>query len=173
MKQIKLINLEDVSEQYVEKYWVRKAARAIVFDDDGLVALLHATKNHYYKLPGGGIEAGETNEEALKRECKEEIGCDIEIVSELGFTVEYRKKYNLNQTSYCYIVKLVGEKGVPNLEQDEIDEGFETVWFSIGDALKKVQQSDTIKYEAQYMVTRDIVLLETAINHIKDNFRIK
>jgi hypothetical protein len=60
-----------------------------------------------------------------------------------------------------------------NLEQDEIDEGFETVWFSIGDALKKVQQSDTIKYEAQYMVTRDIVLLETAINHIKDNFRIK
>ena len=162
MNQIKIINLENVSDDEACKFWVRKAARAIVFDDDGLVALLHATNNHYYKLPGGGIEKGETNEEALKRECREEIGCDIKINGELGFTVEYRKKYNLNQTSFCYIAKVVGEKGIPKLEPDEIEEGFQTVWFTIEEALKKVKASDTTKYEAPYMVTRDISLLEAA-----------
>ena len=161
MQQIKLINLENVSDNEADKFAVRKAARAVVFDKDGLVALLHATKNHYYKLPGGGIEPGETNEEALKRECKEEIGCDIEIAGELGFTVEYRKKYNLNQTSFCYIAKVVGEKGVPQLEPDEIAEGFETVWLPIGEAIKKVKESTPTVYDGPYMVARDTAILES------------
>ena len=74
MNQIKLINLENVSEEELKEYWVRKTARAIVFDEQNFVALIHATKNFYYKLPGGGIETGETKEDALKRECLEEIG---------------------------------------------------------------------------------------------------
>ena len=162
MKQIKIINLENVSEDEVSKYSVREAARAIVFDDNKLVALLHATKNHYYKLPGGGIEKGENNEEALKRECREEIGCDVEIVEDLGLIVEYRKKFKVKQTSYCYIAKLVGEKGVPNLEPDEIEEGFETVWLSFEDAMNKVKESETLNYASPYMISRDLAFFEAA-----------
>ena len=163
MKQIAFINLENVSEIEASEYKVRNAARAIVFDNDGMVALLNATKEHYYKLPGGGIEKGEDNETALKRECNEEIGCDIKIIKELGSTLEYRKKYNLKQTSYCYIAKLVGEKGVPHLEQDEINEGFETVWLPLAEALKKVRESKPTVYEGSYMVSRDTALLEAAV----------
>ena len=162
MKQIKLINLENVSESQANKYKIRNAARAIVFDENKLVALLHATKNYYYKLPGGGIEDGEDNEIALRRECKEEIGCDIEIIRELGFTLEYRKKYNLKQTSYCYIAKVVGEKRQPNLTESEIDEGFTTVWLSLEDAIKKIQESKPTTYEGPYMVARDTALLQAA-----------
>jgi 8-oxo-dGTP pyrophosphatase MutT (NUDIX family) len=168
MKQIKLVNIENVSEEEALEYSVRKAARAIVFDDDKNIALLHATKNFYYKLPGGGIEEGESSEEALRRECIEEIGCKVEIVEELGLVMEYRKKYKLNQTSYCYIAKLVGEKGIPNLEPDEIEEGFETVWLSIGEAIKKVKESQPTVYSGPYMVTRDVALLEEAIDIIKN-----
>jgi len=167
MDLIKLINIENVSEDEVKKYWIRNAARAIVFDNEGLIALLYATKNHYYKLPGGGIEKEETNEEALKRECLEEIGCNIEIIGELGFTVEYRKKYNLNQISYCYVAKIVSEKGTPRLEKDEIEEGFQTIWLSIQDAIKKIKDSSTSDYEAPYMVARDTALLNEFAAKIK------
>ena len=167
MQQIKLINLENVSDNEADKFAVRKAARAVVFDKDGLVALLHATKNHYYKLPGGGIEPGETKEQALNRECREEIGCDIEITGELGCTIEYRKKYNLKQTSFCYIAKVAGEKGEPKLEQDEIEEGLEAIWLPIGEALTKVKDSQLNIYESQYIVSRDTALLEAAIKNTK------
>jgi 8-oxo-dGTP pyrophosphatase MutT (NUDIX family) len=160
MKQIKLINLENVSDEEADNYRIREAARAIVFDDDKLVALLYSTINHYYKLPGGGIEIGETKEDALKRECQEEIGCNIDIISEVGLTVEYRKQFGLKQISYCYLAKLIGEKGNPTLEPDEIEEGFKTVWLPLSEALISVKESKPTIYEGPYMVSRDTALLE-------------
>jgi 8-oxo-dGTP pyrophosphatase MutT (NUDIX family) len=160
MEKITLVNLENVSDQESASYRVREAARAIVFDDNNLVALLHATKNEYYKLPGGGIEAGENKIEALKRECLEEIGCNVEITRELGFIVEYRKESKLKQISYCYIAKLVGEKGAVNLTENEIEEGFKTVWLSLKEALKVLEQSKPITYEGPYMVSRDYSFLK-------------
>ena len=52
----------------------RKAVRAVVFDDENKVALINVLNRSYYKLPGGGIEESESMEDALKRECLEEIG---------------------------------------------------------------------------------------------------
>ncbi len=167
MEQIKLINIRNVSDEEADGYKIREAARAIVFDSNKLVALLHATKTFYYKLPGGGIEKGETKEEALKRECLEEIGCNVKITGELGLTVEYRKEFNLKQISYCYIAELVGEKGVPHLEKDEAEEGFETVWVSLDEAIKKVKESKPIVLDGPYMVTRDLALLQSAKEKIK------
>ena len=162
MEQVKLINPRNISEEEVKKYKIREAARAVVFDGNGLVALLYATKTFYYKLPGGGIEKGETNEQALKRECVEEIGCNVKIIDELGMTVEYRKEFNIKQISYCYIANLVGEKGNPHLEKDEAEEGFETIWVSLDDAIKKVKESRPTVLDGPYMVERDLALLQTA-----------
>ena len=164
MNQITLINPENVSEKEVSDYKTRGASRAVVFDSDKNVALLHATKYNYYKLPGGGIEEGESPEVALKRECLEEIGCTVEIKKDLGTILEYRKKYSLKQTSYCYIANVVGEKGTPQLMEDEIEEGFQTVWMPIGEAFRRVSDSKKEVYEAQYMIARDVVIIETAIS---------
>ncbi len=166
MNQMALINPENVSDEESFNYKVREASRAVIFDDDKNIALLHATKYNYYKLPGGGIEKGEDPERALRRECMEEIGCNVKITKDLGTILEYRKKYNLKQISYCYIGNVIGEKGVSQLMDNEIEEGFETVWFPIKNALDKVRNGKKEVYEAQYMIARDTIILEKALQTI-------
>lgn len=163
MKLLKLINPENVSEEEVKNYKVREAGRAVVFDEDGKIALLHVTKKNYYKLPGGGVEDGEDKIIALKRECQEEIGCDVEVVSEIGSIVEYRKMFTLKQTSYCYLAKVKGKKGVPEFTNSEKRNGFENVWLHYDEALKALIESKALNNEGRdYIVPRDKTFLEKA-----------
>lgn len=141
----------------------RRAARGVVFDHEGKIALLHATKNGYHKLPGGGIEGEEDPISAFKRETLEEIGCAITDIRPLGMIEEYRNKFELHQISDCYAAQLEGEKGVPHLEPDEIAEGFETVWVELPDALQILNAETTNQlYESRFIVARDIAILKAA-----------
>lgn len=59
---------------------IRNSAKAVIIQDGKLLC----TKNEdqfgiFYLLPGGGQEKFETLSEALRRECREEIGAEIEI----------------------------------------------------------------------------------------------
>ncbi|MEK7564351.1 MAG: NUDIX domain-containing protein [Patescibacteria group bacterium] len=168
MKLLKLINPENVSEEEVKSYPVREAVRAIVVDEDGKIALLHVTEKNYYKLPGGGIEKGEEKIIALKRECLEEIGCDVEVINEIGIIVEYRKLLNprnLKQTSYCYLAKIKGEKGIPEFTESEKRNGFEGIWLTYDEALKALTESQALNNEGKYyIVPRDRAFLEEADN---------
>ncbi len=161
MRQLAIINPENVTEEEVKKYQVREAARAIVIDDHSNVALLHLSRDDYYKLPGGGIEVLEDKVSALKRECKEEIGCSIDEIIEIGIIVEYRKLANLKQTSYCYFAKVKGEKGTPRLEEGEIEEGMREVWLPYENAVDLIKNSIGRNDEQKlYIIPRDSLFLE-------------
>src|SRR5690606_24202987 len=97
-----------------ESYPVREAARAVMLDSENRISLLHVTTEMYYKLPGGGMESGESPLEALQRECSEETGCEVTVIEEIGSIVEYRKFCMLKQISYCYLARIKGEKGKPH-----------------------------------------------------------
>lgn len=167
MKLIKLINPENVSEEEVKNYRVREAGRAVVMDNDGMIALLCVAKESYYKLPGGGIEDTEDKMIALRRECQEEIGCGIEVVGEIGAIVEYRKIFGLKQTSYCYLAKVKGGKGKPDFTDNEKEKGFEQVWLPYDEALKALSGSKAVSIEGgAYIVPRDTAFLQEAKNLI-------
>ncbi|MBP9819286.1 NUDIX domain-containing protein [Candidatus Woesebacteria bacterium] len=162
MKLLKLINPEDVSDEAVKSYSTREAVRAVVFDKENNIALLYVSRDNYYKLPGGGLEQGEDYLTALRRECVEEIGCDIHVIDEIGEVTEYRQFCNLKQTSYCYLANLEGEKGVPNLMPDEIEDGFQLVWVPLKEALIRLSKNFGATLESRsYIVPRDITFLET------------
>lgn len=144
-------------------YEERKAARAVVFDSDGNVALLHATQKHYHKLPGGGVEEGESIEAALRREVLEEIGCSIGNLKELGMIEEYRNKLQLHQLSYCFIVDIVGPKGEQHLEAGEMADGHEPKWLSIERAIQTLEgESGVEDYEGKFIQMRDLTFLKAA-----------
>ncbi len=60
---------------------VSERVRALIVQD-GEFLLIHRVKGdlEYYVLPGGGKESNESIEEALYRECREELSVDVNII---------------------------------------------------------------------------------------------
>lgn len=141
----------------------RRASRAIVLDRERNIALLHVAKKCFHKLPGGGIKEDENIMDALRREVSEEIGCAIENIRELGVVEEYRNKFSLHQFSYCFLAHLAGEKGIPHLEEDEIADGFKTVWMPLAEAIATLEGEEPVEdYEGKFIQRRDLALLRFA-----------
>ena len=69
-----------------------------------------------WEFPGGKIELGETKEEALTREIKEELELDIDITNYLT-TVEYDYP-NFHLIMHCYICNISGGKLQLNAHND-------------------------------------------------------
>lgn len=69
----------------------------------------------WWEFPGGKMEAGESPEEALKREIREELGTEISVGRLIG-TVEYDYP-EFHLTMHCYLCSLTGE--MPHLLEHE------------------------------------------------------
>ena len=61
----------------------RIAVSAVIFDRER-VLLAHRRDIDWWNLPGGGMELGETVDEALHREVREETGLEVEIEQLIG-----------------------------------------------------------------------------------------
>mgnify|MGYP000897564960 CR=1 FL=1 len=88
---------------------VREISRGLIEDENGCFAIHKLHRNDifgdyaYYETPGGGIDPGEDEITALKRECYEEIGYKLKDIKKIGDVEDY---YNLikreNHNHYFY-----------------------------------------------------------------------
>ena len=171
MKLIKELRDLEVTGKIIPKlkkdYKIRIAARAIILDKKNIAILSTPKSKHYHhKLPGGGLEDNENILEALKREIKEEVGCEIEIIKEIGEIIEYRNKHNLKQTSHCFLTKLI-KIGEPNFTKEEKEAAYQVEWMSIDKAIKLFQDKIPNDYTAKFIQLRDYNFLSEAKKLLK------
>lgn len=165
MKLLETINLNNLSPEEIEKLKVKKQlSRAIIYDNNGKIAVLFIASKNYHKLPGGGLEEGETVLDSLHRECVEEVGCRIKVLGEIGRTIEYRSKWDLFQEAFCYRAEVVGEKGEPQFMEDEIEEGYEVKWLDPEEALRILKTDHSDDYEWGFINARETAFLKAASN---------
>ncbi len=120
------LNLQDTQWQYEYVDHDRNIARAIVYDEDGQFYFVRAERDDDFgqatliETAGGGVEPGEDLLTAIKRELKEELGVQVEVVCKIGVVSDYYNlihRHNINNYFLCKIISF-GEK---DLTQDEID----------------------------------------------------
>ncbi len=75
-------------KQHVKPPWSRKVIVAAVIITDGRVLACERSAPPEvagrWEFPGGKVEAGETDEQALARECVEELGVRVEVGARVG-----------------------------------------------------------------------------------------
>ncbi|QNN52896.1 NUDIX hydrolase [Nocardioides mesophilus] len=118
----------------------RRAVRAVVLDGEWL--LLLQTARGAVKFPGGGVEPGESDEQALRREVREECGLEVTaVLDDLGTIVEVAAARpqdgaaTFRMTSRYLRCRVGRDQEAPGLSPDEQALGLRTVRMTVAQAL--------------------------------------
>jgi len=123
---------------------VRRAVRAVIRRDDRLL-LVYSPDIDEYKFPGGGLEPGESEAEALSREVLEEVGAVVASVgSRIGVITEFNRPKEAGLDLFVMVstyheVEISSEGHAQRLDSYEAVLGFEPRWVSLSDAIRKNQ----------------------------------
>ena len=104
---------------------------ALILNEKGEALLMKRgpkSKNEagFWSKPGGAVELGESVEDAIRREIKEELGVDIELLAPLKFT-DHRAQGGQHWIALNYTARVV--KGEPRIREPE--KIAEIGWFSL------------------------------------------
>ncbi len=126
------------------KVTCRLAVRAVIIKDNKLL-MVHSRPGDY-KFPGGGVENGEVNEEALIREVHEETGYSISQIKEkLGVVKtinndQFEEDAIFEMESHYYLCQIEDKQGLQQLDEYEAELGFQPVWIGIEDAIRNNEE---------------------------------
>jgi 8-oxo-dGTP diphosphatase len=106
------------------RYAGRTATAIITYSPDKILLIKRRTVpfSGYWALPGGRVDPGETVEQTIVREVKEETGLDMAIASKIGDYHEQGVQDGVEYDYYpaCFLVKIVG--GEIKKQESEIEE---------------------------------------------------
>ena len=170
-----LIELQDTEWPFEYTDHDRRIARAIVFDDDDSFYFVRAERDDAFgratliETSGGGVEAGENLVSAIKRELKEELGAEVEVVCKIGVVGDYYNlihRHNLNHYFLCRVVSF-GDK---HLTQDEIEDfHLSTLKVTYEEAAAEYEKRRETKL-GRLIANRELPILRKAREKMKDLF---
>lgn len=114
-------------------------------DTDGKYAFVLYPKREgyardYFSIVGGGLNAGENEIEALRRECREECGCEISDIKETGTILEFgTDRKEMGEIATCYTANVSGEKGKTDFDVNEASGGARCVWLTLDEAKRNIE----------------------------------
>ena len=105
---------------------MRVSSRAVIIEDGKVLTMFRRKVKdgnaiEYYVIPGGGVEEGETLEETVLRELKEEMNVDIKI---LGYLGKEEKEETTGHFYHCEILS-----GEPHLSGPELERNSEINYY--------------------------------------------
>lgn len=105
----------------------RISARGIIIEDNCVYAIYRRKKlpdrvKEWYSTPGGGVEEGESPQQAVIRELDEELSVDVEVIELLD--IKWEEK-NIVFLFHCRIVGGIPKLGGPELEKNSEDNVYE------------------------------------------------
>jgi len=103
------------------------SAGAVVLNDEGKILLIRGPRRGW-EFPGGIIEKGETIQEGIIREVKEETGIDIEVTKFCGIY----QNLEASVCATCWLGKAIGG------ELQTSSESLEVGYFTLEEVLKLV-----------------------------------
>lgn len=174
MKEISL-NLQDTQWPFEYVDHDRNIARAIVYDESGQFYFVRAVRDDIFgkatliETSGGGVENGEDLISAIKRELKEELGVQVEVVCKIGVVSDYYNlihRHNINNYFLCK-AESFGEK---NLTQDEIESfHLSTLKLSYKEAVQEYENRANTKL-GKLIANRELPVLHRAKEIIDERF---
>jgi ADP-ribose pyrophosphatase YjhB (NUDIX family) len=105
-----------------DKWRFRIAAFAII-EREGMVLLARRRDIGWWNLPGGGLESGETVDEGLLREVREEVCAEVRVVRMVGVYSKPQK----NEVVLTFLCHLDHDQEDAISNSDEVSE---TGWFA-------------------------------------------
>lgn len=142
----------------------------IIINDNKLLTVNTRQDDCLY-LPGGYVELGETTEEAVKRELKEELLLDFEIKQYLGVLENYfevQKRGKVHEISFYYLMNVPNDLNKDNFSLTENDKGY-----IIDHDFKWINIDELNEFDFRPQILVDILKKEKKVfNHLVfDNVR--